>query len=181
MVGISCDSEEAVEAQRAAYIRRLEDCIHDASDLRDFSYTATARRQLYRYRIASAGSTKDEVVAGLRRTQVSQVGNASGKVVFVFSGQGGQYAGMGSMLYKTLPAFRRFVNQCQEKLVSWGLPGVLGVITAAEDQVEESFCAFQTAVFVLECALADMWKNWGVRPDAVTGHRQAGFGISPLI
>ena len=172
VVGFACDSEEAVETQRAAYIRHLEENVHDALALTDFAYTSTARRQLFRYRLAGAGKTKEELITDLRRSQVMQVGDAAaGKTVFVFSGQGGQYVGMGAGLYKTLPAFRQIVDKCHEKLVAWGFPGILSIINPAEGETDGDFRAFQSAVFVLEYACAAMWKSWGIKPDAVAGHR----------
>jgi acyl transferase domain-containing protein len=173
IVGISCDSEEAIEARRAAYIRHLEEQAHSATTLADFSYTATARRQIFRFRLAGVGKTKEELIANLRRAQVMQVGDSLGKTVFVFSGQGGQYLGMGIDLYKTLPAFRRIVDKYHWQLVAWGFPGILGVINPAENQTDEDFRSFQSAVFVLEYALTATWKSWGLKPDAVIGHRYA--------
>lgn len=173
VVGIACDSEEAVETQRAAYVRHIETKVHDAQGLADFAYSATARRRAHRYRIAASASTKEGVCEALKRAQIVQAfDSAPGKIVFVFSGQGGQYIGMGKELYKTLPAFAKVVDECHEKLLSWGFPGILGLVSPAEDApVEGDFRAFQQAVFVLEYALAMMWTSWGITPDAVAGHR----------
>ena len=171
VLGISCDSEAALEAQRAAYIRHLEDKVVDGTNLGDVGYTATARRQTYRFRLAAAGRTKEEVVADLRRAQAVHADSPAGKTVFVFSGQGGQHVGMGRGLYETVPSFKKIVDECHAKLVAWGYPGILGVISPEEGKEEEDFRAFQSAVFVLECALAQMWTSWGVKPDAVVGHR----------
>ena len=170
VVGISCDSEEALEHQRVAYIKHIDEDVSDTLALSDTSYTATARRQMYRYRLAAAGTTKEEVVAELRRAQPVHVPDSKGRTVFVFSGQGGQYVGMGQQLYKTLSAFREIVDHCHEKLVKWGYPGVLDIINPG-GEVEEDFRGFQEAVFVVEYGLAEMWKGWGVKPDAVAGHR----------
>ena len=40
-----------------------------------------------------------------------------------------------------------------------------------EKKKEEDVVAHQTAVYVLECALAALWRGWGVVPRAVAGHR----------
>lgn len=171
IVGLSCESEQALEEQRAVYIRHIEEYVESPVDLADFAYTATARRQTYRYRIAANGKTKEEVCASLRTAQAMQVNDVRGKVVFVFSGQGGQYLGMGSQLYSSSADVRRIVDHCHEKLVSWGFPGILDVIRPPSEGQHEDFRAYQAAVYVLECALASLWKVWGVQPDAVAGHR----------
>lgn len=172
VVGISCDSEAALETQRAAFLRHIDEHAPDARALTDLTYTAVARRQQFRYRLAAAGATREELVAALRRAEVMQVGNdAPGKTVFVFSGQGGQYVGMGAALYRTLSAFRAIVDSCHKKLLAWGFPGILDIINPEDGQKDEDFRAFQSAVFVLEYALAAMWKSWGLKPDAVVGHR----------
>ncbi|KIP05128.1 hypothetical protein PHLGIDRAFT_36582 [Phlebiopsis gigantea 11061_1 CR5-6] len=80
------------------------------------------------------------------------------------------YVAMGRGLYGSVPSFKSTVDRCHEKLVVWGYPGILGVICPREGQAEGDFRSFQAAVFVLECALAEMWTSWGVRPDAVVGH-----------
>ncbi|TCD66000.1 Type I Iterative Polyketide synthase (PKS) [Steccherinum ochraceum] len=171
--GISAESEEALEILRSAFIERI-DCGADAAlpALADLAYSATARRQLHTYRLAVSGQTKDEITQRLKIAQAVHVHETRGKTVFVFSGQGGQYVGMGARLYHTIPAFRQVVDECDSKLVSWGFSGVIGVIAPVDgsDHQETDIQAFQSAVFVLEYALWTLWTSWGITPDAVAGH-----------
>lgn len=175
IVGISAESETAIGELKQRYIDVLR--ARDSSfSLVDFAYTATARRQLYTYRIAVSVKTTEDLISGLEQAHPTRVLAAAGKTVFVFSGQDGQYIGMGSTLYQHSTTFRKIVDECHGKLVDWGFPGVLAIInpptpgSSGLAQVEE-FQAFQTAVFVLEYALATMWISWGVVPHAVAGHR----------
>lgn len=174
VLGMSADSETAAEELRASYLKHLGAIADDERSLVDFTYTATARRQLHRCRLAVSGKTKEELVSALQNASFVEVsGSGAGKVLFAFSGQGGQYAGMGADLYKASPLFREVVDECEKKLMAWGYPGVLNVINPTEDTSGSSddFQAFQSAVFVLEYALAQLWISWGIRPDAVAGHR----------
>ncbi|GBE80926.1 Orsellinic acid synthase [Sparassis crispa] len=173
VVGFSCDSEAAAAELRRSYLQYVDESVHDQLSLADFAYTATARRKLYRYRVAASGKTKAELCANLKDAKMIEVEKSAGKTVFVFSGQGGQYVGMGANLYKSTPAFRRIVDECHSKLISWGYPSILSVIRPsgdADSASADSFEVFQSAVFVLEYALASLWMSWGVRPDAVAGH-----------
>lgn len=173
VLGLSCDSEEALEAQRRAYLQLLQDDTFDSpTALADFTYTATARRQLYRFRLSASGGTKEELSNELQGARPITVDESHRKLVFVFSGQGGQYVGMGSQLYKTLPAFRRVVDYCQAKLLDLGYGDILRIIDPkeGEDACDDSQL-YQCSVFALECALAEAWTSWGLKPDAVAGHR----------
>ncbi|GJF00139.1 polyketide synthase [Phanerochaete sordida] len=200
VLGLSADSLDALETRRTAYIAHLEGV--DAPGLADAAYTATARRQVHRFRLGAAGETKEELLEALGRAVPVHVadaprgdsssgnhndeddgedsegeGGGKAKVVWVFSGQGAQHAGMGRELME-VEAFRDVVVRCEGLLRAWGRPGVCAVIegTAGSAQNSEGgeeelgVEAGQTAVFVLECALAALWRAWGVRPDAVAGH-----------
>nr|BAO20284.1 polyketide synthase 1 [Grifola frondosa] len=177
ILGFSADSEVAAGQLRAALIAQLEGAPHDALALADVAYSSTARRKLFRHRVAVTGRSAAELLANLRDAQIAEVvpqkGGERAKVLFAFSGQGGQYVGMGAELYERVPFVRKIVDRCHAKLVEWGLPGVVDVIKkGGEVDVEsaEAFQAFQSAVFVLEHALASLWIEWGVKPDAVAGH-----------
>lgn len=173
ILGLSCDSENAAKELRDAYLKYLEKSVTDQLELSDFTYTATARRRLHRYRLAVTGKTKEELMGNLQNASlVEMTESGPGKVCFAFSGQGGQYVGMGSGLYKSSPFIRDIVDVFHDKLVSWGYPGVLGVINPpAGAPPSEDFQAFQAAVYVLEYALAQLWQSWGTKPTAVAGHR----------
>ncbi|RDX46456.1 ketoacyl-synt-domain-containing protein [Lentinus brumalis] len=173
IVGLSCRSVAAVERSRAAYIAQVEESIQDDASLQDFAYTATARRQLHKYRISASGQTRDEVLKTLRSAKVVEV-SAAENVVFVFSGQGSQYLGMGADLYRKLPLVARFVESCDRKLLDMGFAGVVEVFEHTTNShfldSQGEFEALHSGLFVLECALAELWISWGIRPCAVVGH-----------
>ncbi|PIL27284.1 polyketide synthetase [Ganoderma sinense ZZ0214-1] len=173
MVGIACKSAVAVEKLRAAYVAQLEVCHEDPASLCDFAYSATARRQMHLFRISAAGTSKDELIQRLRCAPVTEVRPAD-KVVFVFSGQGSQYAGMGAELYRELPFVSRIVDDCDRKLTEWGFNTILDGFRVASlthpPRESPSLQTQQIALFVLEHALAQLWISWGVRPGAVIGH-----------
>ncbi|KAI0674077.1 ketoacyl-synt-domain-containing protein [Trametes maxima] len=178
ILGISCKSVEAVEARRQTYLARLEQTITDESSLQDFAYSATARRQLYRYRMSVSGGSKGGLLASLRSASVLEVRPAA-DVIFVFSGQGAQYVGMGGTLYEHILAFARIVKECHHKLLALGYPGILHVFQDPAFHLDDSnrrqFQSLQAALFVLEYAIAQLWISWGIQPRAVVGHSFGEF------
>ncbi|GAA4605119.1 hypothetical protein GCM10023195_17690 [Actinoallomurus liliacearum] len=87
--------------------------------------------------------------------------------VFVFSGHGSQWAGMGRELLATEPAFAAVIDELEpvfaaeigfsprEVLTDGGLTEV--------DRV-------QTMIFAMQLGLVELWRGYGVRPHAVIGH-----------
>ncbi|MFJ8914166.1 type I polyketide synthase [Amycolatopsis sp. NPDC102389] len=107
-----------------------------------------------------------EEVAGL----VRGVAGDPGKVVFVFPGQGSQWAGMGLELYGSSPVFAARLDECAEALssfVDWSLVDVLGD-EAALARVD----VVQPVLWAVMVSLAAVWESYGVRPDVVVGHSQ---------
>ncbi|KAI0634898.1 ketoacyl-synt-domain-containing protein [Trametes polyzona] len=176
--GMSCKTFAALEERRRAYISYLEDSAHADVSLHDFAYSATARRQLYEYRISICASTREDLLASLRRATIVKTSPGASAVVFVFSGQGSQYVGMGKDLYRSLPVFARIVDDCHHKLVARGYPGILDAFEDSNSLDKSDIVHFQThqlALFALEYALARVWMSWGVRPCAVAGHSFGEF------
>ncbi|MFF9352043.1 SDR family NAD(P)-dependent oxidoreductase [Streptomyces sp. NPDC014734] len=93
-----------------------------------------------------------------------------GSVVFLFSGQGSQYAGMVCGLYERYPVFRGAVDECVVCLDGLGVD-VRGVLFGSEGEglLGETVWA-QPVLFVVEYALVRLWESWGVVPDALVGH-----------
>ncbi|EIN06889.1 ketoacyl-synt-domain-containing protein [Punctularia strigosozonata HHB-11173 SS5] len=168
--GLSAKTEDALEKLRRAYLDHIDTRLHSDADFVNFSYTATARRQQYPYRIAVSAADKTELRAKLLAAPVSHPSSFDGKVVVAFSGQGSQYDGMASSLYCTCPQFKETIDYCHAKLLSYSLPGILGCITTTPDCATDSPTCLQSAIFAIEYALAKLWMSWGLKPDAVVGH-----------
>ncbi|WP_394827281.1 SDR family NAD(P)-dependent oxidoreductase [Pendulispora albinea] len=90
-------------------------------------------------------------------------------VVFVFGGQGAQWAGMGLGLLEREPVFRETLVRCDAAIrrhLGWSLLDALRAEDARLDGVAVGF----PAIVAVEIALADLWRARGVEPAAVVGH-----------
>lgn len=177
LFALTAKNKNALENLRQKYISYLKEN-KDSLSLEDVCYTATARRQPFNHRIAVTASSFDGLIAELEKATPKQLPAkiTESKTVFVFSGQGSQYLGMGRSLMQTSPVFRDIVEQAHSSLVGLGFVGIMPVMDAAEG-VEPDLTpkqrveAFQCTIFVLEYALAKLWISFGLQPDAVLGHR----------
>lgn len=172
LLRLSGDSDDAVEHQRLHYIRLLNG--ESRTRLGDLEYASATNGSPGKYRIALAGKSRKELVNSLRAAMPATViPDRPRKVIFLFSGQGGQYPGMGAGLYRTVPVFREIVDACQTILASWGFDEMLPVIHGSQksDEGAVSLEAEHTALFALEYGLTRTWMAWGIRPDVVIGQR----------
>ncbi|MFJ9113870.1 SDR family NAD(P)-dependent oxidoreductase, partial [Streptomyces sp. NPDC102283] len=96
-----------------------------------------------------------------------------GRTVFVFPGQGSQWAGMAVAALDTSEAFAAAIAACERALAphtDWSLTEVLRGVPGAPtlDRVD----VVQPVLFAVMVALAAHWRDTGVTPDAVVGHSQ---------
>ncbi|MEW1634665.1 type I polyketide synthase [Streptomyces sp. NPDC093801] len=132
--------------------------------------------------VVTAGSA-EEAVAGLRALArgedaagvvTGSAGSAApGRTVWVFPGQGSQWAGMGRELLDSSPVFAARIAECAtalERWVDWSLVEVLR--GEAVPELLERVEVLQPASFAVMVGLAAVWASLGVRPDAVVGHSQ---------
>lgn len=99
------------------------------------------------------------------------------RVVFMFSGQGSQYPGMGRRLYEREPVFRRHFDACADLLApELGLDLREVVHPADGADIEEAAARLrrtdlaQPALFALGYALTELLDSVGITPDAMVGH-----------
>ncbi|WP_030192259.1 type I polyketide synthase, partial [Streptomyces violaceorubidus] len=128
---------------------------------------------------AEPGVALDALAAGQPHTHLVQGQAAStGKTVFVFPGQGTQWAGMGAELLDTVPVFAESIARCEEALapyVDWSLTDALRS-RAPLDRVD----VIQPVTWAVMVSLAATWQHLGVRPDTVVGHSQGEIAAAAV-
>ncbi|WP_262986109.1 type I polyketide synthase, partial [Streptomyces sp. CBMA123] len=133
---------------------------------------ALAARTRFEHRAAVVGADRDDLLSGLAALPPGLPGlpARTGGTVFVFPGQGAQWAGMGHDLYEQSEVFRAGIDACAAALApytDWSL------VDELRHGSLERVDVVQPALFAVMVALADLWRSYGVQPDAVVGHSQA--------
>ena len=148
----AADVARALAMSRTHFERRAAIAGHDRAGLLE-GLDALAR-----------GEEHPSVATGLARRER--------KPVFLFGGQGAQWAGMGLELIEASPRFAASMGACEEALsphVEWSLDAVL---REREGAWLERVDVVQPALFAVMVSLADLWRSLGVQPAAVVGHSQ---------
>lgn len=150
-------------------------------DLADVAYTLSLGRKSFEHRLAVVCRDVAEAsrtLAEFDRTRIYSGATQYEKrpVAFMFPGQGAQYVGMGRALYEREPVFRAELDHCAELLRSSLGVDLRELIYGDRLSPEESAARLaetrfaQPALFAVEYALAKLWLQWGVEPQAMIGH-----------
>ncbi|HEY1620224.1 MAG TPA: SDR family NAD(P)-dependent oxidoreductase [Streptosporangiaceae bacterium] len=151
----------------------------DGLGLADVGWSLAVTRSALSQRAVVTGSSRVELLAGLEAVAAGEpsaqvvTGAAEGgaKVVFVFPGQGSQWAGMAAGLSVSCPVFAARLAQCGavlDPLTGWPLVDTVCGRGADLGRVE----VVQPALWAVMVSLAAVWQAAGVTPDAVVGHSQ---------
>ena len=179
LLPISARSPEALQAFAQAYQAFLTDAV--PIPLSDICYSATLRRGHHKHRLAVVTHSKAEMIEALAAflNDETRLGLSSDMIitedapqlVFVFSGMGQQWWGMGRQLLETEPVFRETIEHCDALLLPLSQWSLLAALTAdeAHSRINETQIA-QPAILSLQVALAALWRSWGIVPDAIVGH-----------
>ncbi|WP_344409817.1 SDR family NAD(P)-dependent oxidoreductase, partial [Catellatospora methionotrophica] len=146
--------------------------------LRDVAHTLALRRSPGRGRLAVTGADRAATVAALRAHATGHLHPAavSGEVasgvrrapVFVFSGQGSQWAGMGRALLASEPAFARALADVDALIQDEAGFSPLELIRDGRPVTGPG--QVQPTLYAMQVALAETYAAYGVRPAAVIGH-----------
>ncbi len=148
-------------------------------ELADVAYTLQVGRRRFEHRRAvlcrDAAGAVEALEAGGPGVRWTRRSPDRRGVVFLFSGQGAQYADMGRGLYSRESAFRDAVDVCLEQLVGETDFDLRAVLYPRRGEVPDPEVLRRTAVaqpalFVVEYALAQLWRSWGIEPEAMIGH-----------
>ncbi len=95
-------------------------------------------------------------------------GSCGGGKVFVYSGQGSHWAGMGRQLMLDEPAFAAAIAKLEPTFVEQLSFSLQQIIVEGEPVIGDA--RVQPVLMGLQLALTDLWRSYGVHPDAVIGH-----------
>ncbi|MEC4814646.1 MAG: beta-ketoacyl synthase N-terminal-like domain-containing protein [Scytonema sp. PMC 1069.18] len=151
------------------------------TSLSDICYTASVRRTHHEHRLSLVFRNREELDQLLesflhREARFGQIFGQKRrkhrhKLVFVFSGQGPQWWGMGRELLSQEPVFKAAIQQCDDLLSKYADWSLLDEFTVPESQSRLGDTEIaQPAIFALQVALTALWKSWGIEPSAVVGH-----------
>ena len=145
--------------------------------LADVAHTLNYHRTHHKHFAAVCARDRAHAVAGLQALAAGQsaiglVGAHEGLckpgTVFVYSGQGSQWAGMGRQLLVDEPAFAAAVDELEPLFVEHMRFSLRQVL--AEGQRVAGDARVQPVLMGLQLALTELWRSYGVEPDAVIGH-----------
>ncbi|HYB36144.1 MAG TPA: beta-ketoacyl synthase N-terminal-like domain-containing protein [Mycobacterium sp.] len=145
--------------------------------LADVAHTVNHHRARHAKFATVAALDREQAVAGLRAlaagcSEPGVVGPHEGPcrpgTVFVYSGQGSQWPGMGRQLLADEPAFAAAVADLEPVFVEQVGFSLRQVLTAGEPVV--GIDRVQPVLVGMQLALTRLWASYGVVPDAVIGH-----------
>ncbi|MFF1875374.1 type I polyketide synthase, partial [Kitasatospora herbaricolor] len=176
---VSAKSQDALRAQAGQLHAFVTE--HPELDLASAAHALLTTRATFEHRAVIVTQNRDELLRGLGVVAgggvapgvVSGVGLSAGRPVFVFPGQGSQWAGMAAGLLETSQVFRDRMLDCERALsahVDWQLTAVVRgeAGTPSLDRVD----VVQPVLFAVMVSLAALWRSHGVEPAAVVGHSQ---------
>jgi acyl transferase domain-containing protein/acyl carrier protein len=153
-----------------------------ANDFEDVAWTLATGRARFPHRRVVVAKTAADAASRLRSreaghvaTRLASMDDAMPPIVFLFSGHGGQYPGMGRGLYATEPVFREALDAISAALAATAGRDLREIILSEEvHRIEWT----QPAVFALQIALARLWESRGVRPSAMMGHSAGEYAAA---
>ena len=168
---LSAKTKTALEANTRTMAHLIQ--TSEVMSLADLAYTSTARRLHYNFR----SSYDAQTIEGLTKTLEQDIANPPQQVrgppqiLFAFSGQGSNHAGMGKCLYDTSSRFKTAMDRFDAIIQAQGFGSVLPYVQGIENAThEESPITVQLAQVSLQMALARLWESWGISPVGVLGH-----------
>jgi acyl transferase domain-containing protein/surfactin synthase thioesterase subunit/acyl carrier protein len=182
---LSAKTENTLRASIERHLAHL-DAAPDA-EIADICFTSTSGRTHFGRRFTAVARSTAELRGALADELGSPGADASvpdvpekRRLAFLFSGQASQYAGMGAELYRHQPIFRTVVDRCTEFLrdrLAHPLREVLFGAESAGALIDETAYT-QPALFVIQVALVELWRAWGIVPDVVLGHSVGEFAAA---
>lgn len=190
LLPLSAHTPEALRQTAERHLGVLTRDDDAARDIGDLAYSASVRRSHHRHRLAVVTRTRDGAADQVRAFLAGEphAGMTSGdadsrrrhRMAFVCSGQGPVWWPLDPALREE-PVLLTTLEEC-DRLVraeaGWSLLDQLWADKDACRLDKTDFC--QPALFAMQVALANLWRSWGINPDAVVGHSMGEVAAAHL-
>ncbi|MFA1820379.1 SDR family NAD(P)-dependent oxidoreductase [Virgibacillus oceani] len=151
------------------------------TSLANITYTNNSYKSDFSKRAVITGDSRNDLMQNLdayinnrHSESVIETADEIGlpKLVFLYTGQGSQYIGMGKELYTKFKVFRDAFNECSELFLPYLKESLSELIYSGsfdDNYIANTFFA-QPLIFSIEYALDQLWESLNIRPDIVIGH-----------
>ncbi|MYK52239.1 MAG: type I polyketide synthase, partial [Gemmatimonadetes bacterium] len=172
MIPLSARTSGALE-QSALQLRKTLD--EQKMNLYTLAGNLSRRRTHFATRTSFAVRSQKELIEALKSfeedpTPIAMVDEGERRRAMVFSGQGTQWAGCGRALYDADPVFRRVIDAVEEHWREYSDISLREACFSADQEALNEVQLAQPVIFMIQCALVELFKTWGVYPDCVVGH-----------
>lgn len=166
------------EKSLAEYIQKVSDYlkVNPESKLSDVAYTQGKYREVFEYRTSILSETTEDLISKLDAWDQRADKVQNGKVVFMFTGQGSEYTGMGKALYETEPEYREDFDRIREQVLKETRKDIREYILGDKENIGIQMT--QILLFGIEYCTARMWMRMGLVPDGMIGHSIGEFGAA---
>lgn len=175
---LSARSEPALQDLAKRYVELLDS--PNVPDYYDMAYAAAYRRERLDLRLmvqpASVVVLREQLAKFAAGTQpegmvVEAAPGESGKLAFVYAGNGAQWVGMGLILLAESELFRQVVEDIDRRIAAQAGFSLLAELQAPAvvSRLADTAVA-QPLLFAVQVALTEMLRAQGIKADAAIGH-----------
>jgi acyl transferase domain-containing protein/NADPH:quinone reductase-like Zn-dependent oxidoreductase len=168
LLPFSARSAQSLQTSVDNHAKYLED--HGEHCLSDLAYTLGNRRVHYEHRTFAITDGSDD----LEPEPLTLVSAEESTVIFVFTGQGAQWAEMGKQLIEDFPSVRDNILELDQILAKCHEPPAWKVYEELRKPKTSSMVSraefSQPLCTAVQIVLVDLLRSWGVTPAAVVGH-----------
>ena len=175
---LSAKSPEALRAMAGRLCAHLKGA--DSVNYYDVAYTYAQHREALEHRFVTEARSLDELGAALGTFAAGKVPAAASegvalpnasRPVFVFSGNGSQWFGMGRKLLDECPEFAAIIGELDPLFRRYGEFSPLQTLRCDDDvQMYDRTEIAQPALFAIQVGITRLLRDRGVTPAAVVGH-----------
>ncbi|TCK55871.1 acyl transferase domain-containing protein [Flavobacterium sp. 90] len=152
--------------------------------LADLEFSSLYGRKVMPYRFSVVCTDKDELVAQLNGIQNDNCFEGFGNIpetVFMFPGQGSQYANMALALYENNEAFKKDMNYCFDYLKTISQVDFKETIFSDDSVLLDKTENTQIGLFIVEYCLTKELMRAGIKPDAIIGHSLGEYTAACIV